>query len=149
MSYSCGICFSEYSDDERSRYAPRILRCGHTFCSECLIRILETTNRLVCPKCRRDATDMKQIPLNKALIQLITKDKAKRVAERVKALPGVEEENEKEEDKKPNKIYKCNFPGCKEVFTSKESFTRHVKVKDHSYSPSYKSHEKMKSNPDF
>lgn len=151
-AYSCSICFTEYSTDERSLRAPRILRCGHTFCSGCLIRILETTSSLVCPKCRHDATTMKEIPPNKALIQLIAKERS----QKVKALlstkkdagdddEGKEEEGEGEGEKgseKSVKIFRCLFPGCKEVFTSKESLSKHIAGTGHSYSSNYKGFKK-------
>lgn len=150
MSYSCGICFSEYSVDERSPCAPRILRCGHTFCSDCLIKILETTHKLVCPKCRSNVTDMKEIPLNKALIQLIKRAQEKRLQEqqsKVRALPaaieGEDNENGDEKKKeKSSKPFKCLFPGCKEVFTSKEGLSKHIKDKGHARSSNYKGYMK-------
>lgn len=148
-SYSCSICFTEYSPDERSLHVPRILRCGHTFCAGCLIRILETTNSLICPKCRHDATTMKEIPLNKALIQLILKERMSNV----KRLPSSNEDNDERDDNggnekggkrsgKPVKILKCLFPGCKEVFTSKESLSKHITDTGHSYSSNYKGYKK-------
>ena len=44
----CSICLEGYNDKEK---CPRMLRCGHSFCSRCLERLLRG-NTINCPKCR-------------------------------------------------------------------------------------------------
>ena len=44
----CSICFEGYNDKDKS---PRLLSCGHSFCSRCLERLLRG-NTIDCPKCR-------------------------------------------------------------------------------------------------
>jgi len=49
---TCAICFQNYNDT--GSCAPRMLRCGHTFCIGCIDKMYErTTCRLQCPTCRR------------------------------------------------------------------------------------------------
>ena len=44
----CTICFERFNDENK---CPRMLSCGHSFCSCCLERLLHG-NTIDCPKCR-------------------------------------------------------------------------------------------------
>ena len=44
----CSICLEDYNDEGK---CPRLLSCGHSFCSSCLERLLHG-NSIDCPKCR-------------------------------------------------------------------------------------------------
>ena len=44
----CSICFEGYNDQNK---CPRMLSCGHSFCSSCLERLLHV-NSIDCPTCR-------------------------------------------------------------------------------------------------
>ncbi|CAH3170574.1 unnamed protein product [Porites evermanni] len=44
----CSICFEHYNDQSK---CPRLLSCGHSFCSSCLERLLHG-NTIDCPTCR-------------------------------------------------------------------------------------------------
>ena len=44
--FECSVCLESLINKQ-----PRILTCGHTFCTTCLQQ-LSTGNRLSCPKCR-------------------------------------------------------------------------------------------------
>ena len=44
----CSICYEHYDDQSK---CPRLLSCGHSFCSRCLERLLRG-NTIDCPKCR-------------------------------------------------------------------------------------------------
>ena len=44
----CSICYEHYDDQSK---CPRLLNCGHSFCSRCLKRLLHR-NTIDCPKCR-------------------------------------------------------------------------------------------------
>ena len=45
----CSICYEGYNDEKK---CPRLLSCGHSFCSSCLERLLHG-NSIYCPKCRQ------------------------------------------------------------------------------------------------
>ena len=45
----CPSCYSIYESPKKD---PRNLPCGHTYCTECLIKIYEITKYLKCPTCR-------------------------------------------------------------------------------------------------
>ena len=44
----CSICFERFNDENK---CPRLLSCGHSFCSCCLERLLRS-NTIDCPQCR-------------------------------------------------------------------------------------------------
>ena len=48
----CSICFEHYNDESK---CPRLLSCGHSFCSSCLERLLHG-NTIDCPTCRNLGT---------------------------------------------------------------------------------------------
>lgn len=51
---NCPICQEKYNGNQRN---PRILKCGHTFCTECLRAIIEESEELpLCPDCRTQIT---------------------------------------------------------------------------------------------
>ncbi|KAK4317956.1 hypothetical protein Pmani_011012 [Petrolisthes manimaculis] len=120
----CGICFTLFDDIERR---PRTLPCGHTFCTSCLIVLLETKN-LTCPSCRvkHQTTTINKIPIsyiveemlrhqqqmqmhNKALVSLI---RSKNVT--------TTEEVTSNENTDWKKKYQELFPDVKTVTTSKK-----------------------------
>ena len=50
-AFRCGICLELMSGKERR---PTLLfPCGHTFCAACLRRLLEQSDKRVCPHCRQ------------------------------------------------------------------------------------------------
>ena len=56
----CDICMEEYEDNDKSEKCPRILQCGHTFCTRCIKRIKNKNNNvIICPTCR--SKDYRQI----------------------------------------------------------------------------------------
>merc|ERR1711920_34267 len=63
----CGICLEAFSWQSASRHEPRVLRCGHTFCTKCIKSMLNHAIRdaaitAKCPTCRQDITDA--LPVN-------------------------------------------------------------------------------------
>lgn len=50
MKYCCKICFHRYNEDQRR---PRVLPCGHSYCSHCISNHL-VENKVVCPTCRKE-----------------------------------------------------------------------------------------------
>lgn len=69
----CAICLCDYVD-------PRILPCGHSFCEECLKRII-TNYKIVCPTCRERHrnVDISSFPKNYGLVDEV--ETAKKVQE--------------------------------------------------------------------
>ncbi|XP_068105960.1 E3 ubiquitin-protein ligase RNF183 [Hyperolius riggenbachi] len=51
--YECPVCWNPYNNTFRT---PKLLKCSHSFCMECLARLSFAThmrNRLQCPLCRQ------------------------------------------------------------------------------------------------
>ena len=70
----CSICLEKYNNKEK---LPRILACGHTFCTSCLQKIKEKNNAEKQIKCPLDSkigfeTDkIEDIPINRVVVDLI------------------------------------------------------------------------------
>ncbi|CAL4102211.1 unnamed protein product [Meganyctiphanes norvegica] len=64
----CSVCYLRYTGDRR----PRVLPCGHTFCTDCLNTTIEGRSRK-CPGCREyhRALQVEQLPINFNLETLI------------------------------------------------------------------------------
>ena len=70
----CNICMEQFNEKEK---LPRVLRCGHTFCSFCLkelirtrIQINEQTEYLECPLDKyigHNNLNIEEIPINRYL----------------------------------------------------------------------------------
>ena len=66
----CLICYEGYNDEKK---CPRLLSCGHTFCSSCLERLLHG-NSIDCPKCRHAVavpTGVQGLLKNFALLDIV------------------------------------------------------------------------------
>ena len=70
----CSICLERYDKKEK---LPRILTCGHTFCTSCLIKIKEKNkpdNKIKCPldsKLETDKNSIEEIPINRVIVDLL------------------------------------------------------------------------------
>ncbi|KAJ8022190.1 Polyadenylate-binding protein 1 [Holothuria leucospilota] len=69
LNLSCSICFEEFK-------VPKMLPCGHTFCCQCVSKMVESLSFLQCPICRRDISlpesgKVEDFPTNFALMDLI------------------------------------------------------------------------------
>lgn len=70
----CSICLEKYDKKEK---LPRILTCGHTFCTSCLIKIKEKNkpdNKIKCPldlKIEYDKNNIEEIPINRVIVDLL------------------------------------------------------------------------------
>jgi len=65
-SRECGICLDNYQAN--GDHVPRILPCGHTFCTLCIINL---ANAALCPECRAvigNTADISRFQINYALI---------------------------------------------------------------------------------
>lgn len=63
----CGVCYEPLLERK-----PRNLRCGHSFCEECLKALLKKrAGSISCPTCREDtpADNVDSLPLNWVLVQ--------------------------------------------------------------------------------
>ncbi|KAL7644434.1 UNVERIFIED_CONTAM: hypothetical protein RMT77_005265 [Armadillidium vulgare] len=68
---TCEICRLEYSDTET---IPRVLDCGHSFCTSCIAQFEST----LCPKCRANIPRGKEFPVNFSLIRLVEEWKSEK-----------------------------------------------------------------------
>ena len=76
----CSICFEGYNDKDKS---PRLLSCGHSFCSRCLERLLRG-NTIDCPKCRNPVavpSGVHGLLKNFALLDIVNETAPKQHAE--------------------------------------------------------------------
>ena len=70
----CSICLEKYNKNEK---LPRILACGHTFCTSCLIKIKEKNipeKKIKCPldsKTEHDKNNIEEIPINRVIVDLL------------------------------------------------------------------------------
>ena len=72
----CDICMEEYEDNDKSEKCPRILNCGHSFCTLCLKKIKQKNQNIICPSCRLiDLREINQITINRAIYDLIWEKK--------------------------------------------------------------------------
>ena len=76
----CSICFECYNDQSK---CPRLLSCGHSFCSRCLERLLRG-NTIDCPKCRNPVavpSGVHGLLKNFALLDIVNETAPKQHAE--------------------------------------------------------------------
>ena len=65
---TCDICYNEYDETDK---IPRILSCGHTFCTQCIKRFLEEKSS--CPTCVKVIKHerIEDIPINFLAMSLL------------------------------------------------------------------------------
>ena len=76
----CSICYEHYNDQSK---CPRLLSCGHSFCSRCLERLLRG-NTIDCPKCRNPVavpSGVHGLLKNFALLDIVNETAPKQHAE--------------------------------------------------------------------
>ncbi|XP_063791416.1 E3 ubiquitin/ISG15 ligase TRIM25-like [Pseudophryne corroboree] len=64
---SCSICLSLYTD-------PVSLRCGHNFCQDCIVRVLDTQEgdgEYSCPECRAEYQERPALEKNRKLSNIV------------------------------------------------------------------------------
>ena len=135
----CSICFECYNDENK---CPRMLSCGHSFCSRCLERLLRG-NTIDCPKCRNPVvvpSGVHGLSKNFALLDMVNETAPKQNAESTDHVGS--HECEACDEKHP-----ANFCclHCKEnMCTIAAQFhTRNKASRDHRVV----SHEELKANP--
>ena len=77
----CDICLTEWDPNKR---IPRLLSCGHTFCQECLIRMLQKSKKekknFQCPTCN---TIQENLTDEKDILKLIKNYNLLKIAEKI------------------------------------------------------------------
>jgi hypothetical protein len=73
--FECPICTNHYTDDIGD-YIPKVLPCGHTFCTMCLFSLFHTSSSstiLICPQCRfhHPVLSYDSLPKNYTVIEFI------------------------------------------------------------------------------
>ncbi|CAI5438762.1 unnamed protein product [Caenorhabditis angaria] len=72
-AHLCRICYEEFND--RSKVS-RILSCGHSFCTECLLAVVRASNSSfpICPECRKlTKQTVLSLPVNFHFMQMVRK----------------------------------------------------------------------------
>jgi len=68
----CSVCAENFGQD--FNHQPRSLKCGHTFCTKCLMKIM-TSRSIKCPMCNSlhqlSSPDVIQLPINYAVQELM------------------------------------------------------------------------------
>ena len=68
----CPVCCESFDGHDVS---PRLLSCGHSFCTSCLERLLAADDKITCPTCRVEVNvpqaGVAGLPKNWALLSLI------------------------------------------------------------------------------
>ncbi|RXG70687.1 E3 ubiquitin-protein ligase TRIM32, partial [Armadillidium vulgare] len=74
---TCSICFQVFS---RIHFIPKILECGHTFCSPCLTKLFQ--NNPSCPNCRAEIKGTESLlPINYNTLKVVDIYKSKNWSE--------------------------------------------------------------------
>ncbi len=132
----CYICYQTYNNER----IPLILTtCGHTYCKECLLLILNReTKELTCPECKQVTllleNEINTLPKNRSLLNLIIYNEQINYSEKIKK----ENERSKEKvilmDKNEEKkiiLGKC-FDKYNEVLNKLEESYKNI-LNEHSY----------------
>ena len=77
MILECSVCVEQYGQD--FDHMPRVLRCGHTFCTKCLTKLMIMTPKgAKCPICNKlhplHQLNVLLLPPNYAVMQLLISD---------------------------------------------------------------------------
>jgi hypothetical protein len=84
----CTICMEKYNSNNK---IPRILSCGHTYCTQCLEKIASTELRNKGINCPLDKTlghpnkNVKEIPINRLIIDFIDINSKKKDSQKIKS----------------------------------------------------------------
>ncbi len=70
----CDWCLKEFEETFSSKRAPKILKCGETFCFDCLKKNFKNDS-IICPICRKvNNEQLEDIPVNKCAITLVEEE---------------------------------------------------------------------------
>ena len=74
----CSSCQKEFGDNDDSEYAPKVLSCGHTFCSKCIKNKMTNNNEIICSVDQiKDGRTFENIPFNRIIYAMILKEREK------------------------------------------------------------------------
>ena len=74
----CSSCQKEFGDNDDSEYAPKVLSCGHIFCSKCLKNKMTNNNEIICSVDQiKDGRTFENIPFNRIIYAMILKEREK------------------------------------------------------------------------
>ena len=123
----CSICYEGYNNENK---CPRLLSCGHSFCSRCLERLLHV-NTIDCPTCRNPVvvpTGVHGLLKNFALLDIVNETAPKKHAENTGHVGS--HECEACDDKHPANFccLDCKENMCK---TAAQFHTRNKASRDH------------------
>ena len=72
----CSSCQKEYGDNDDSENAPKVLSCGHTFCSKCIKEKMIKDNEIICSVDQiKDGRTFENIPFNRIIYDMILKER--------------------------------------------------------------------------
>ena len=72
----CSSCQKEYGDNDDSENAPKVLSCGHTFCSKCIKEKMIKDNEIICSiDGTKDERTFEKIPFNRIIYDMILKER--------------------------------------------------------------------------
>ncbi|KAL7630184.1 UNVERIFIED_CONTAM: hypothetical protein RMT77_019677 [Armadillidium vulgare] len=94
---TCEICVQQF---DSLHFIPKILECGHTFCSPCLTKLFQ--NNPICPNCRTKIKGIESsIPVNFIVLKVVEAFKSKRSSEREEnIITSIEDMKKKFNDRK-------------------------------------------------
>jgi len=102
----CYICYQAYNNERM----PLILTtCGHTYCKECLLLILNSENReIICPECKQitiisENNDINCLPKNRSLLNLIIFNEEKNYSKKLKKESKLKNKNQDDDENSDNK----------------------------------------------
>ena len=73
-AFVCSICLKEFDNNAKSEKAPKVLKCGETFCLECIKKNYKNGS-IFCPTCAQTTQEkLEEIPINKLAIDLVEKE---------------------------------------------------------------------------
>ena len=74
----CELCLEEFDTNFNSEKVPKILKCGDTFCFNCILKLTNNINEneISCPTCMQISTEKwEDMPVNKLAIELYEQEK--------------------------------------------------------------------------
>jgi hypothetical protein len=133
----CYICYQAYNNER----IPLILTtCGHTYCKECLLLILNSESReIICPECKQITTisennDINFLPKNRSLLNLIIFNEENNYTKKIKKETKLKNKIENEENSEMKKKIQLekHFQKYEEVLLNLDETYKNI-LNEHSY----------------
>lgn len=74
----CELCLEEFDTNFNSEKVPKVLKCGDTFCFNCILKLTKSINEneICCPTCMEISKEKwEDMPVNKLAIELFEQEK--------------------------------------------------------------------------